>query len=35
MATLDDVALMAAELPEVTEGERHGRRPALARRFER
>ena len=43
MATLDDVARMAAELPEVTEGERHGNRtwcvggkaPALARRFER
>src|SRR5215469_147173 len=26
MATLDDVALMAAELPEVTEAERHGNR---------
>jgi hypothetical protein len=26
MATLDDVALMAAGLPEVTEGERHGNR---------
>jgi hypothetical protein len=26
MATLDDVARMAAELPEVTEGERHGNR---------
>src|SRR6516165_2374239 len=26
MATLDEVALMAAELPEVTEGERHGNR---------
>ena len=26
MATLDDVALIAAELPEVTEGERHGNR---------
>ena len=26
MATLDDVARMAAELPEVTEGERHGHR---------
>jgi hypothetical protein len=26
MATLDDVALMASELPEVTEGERHGNR---------
>lgn len=26
MATLDDVALIAAELPEVTEGERHGHR---------
>jgi len=26
MATLDDVGLMAAELPEVTEGERHGNR---------
>src|SRR5208282_685706 len=24
MATLDDVARLAAELPEVTEGERHG-----------
>ena len=46
MATLDDVARMAAELPEVTEGERYGNRtwllggkacapPALARRFER
>ena len=26
VATLDDVARMAAELPEVTEGERHGNR---------
>ncbi len=26
MATFDDVALMALELPEVTEGERHGNR---------
>jgi len=26
VATLDDVALMAADLPEVTEGERHGNR---------
>ena len=26
MATLDDVARMAAELPEVAEGERHGNR---------
>ena len=26
MATLDDVARMASELPEVTEGERHGHR---------
>src|SRR5262249_18265258 len=26
MATLDDVALMASELPEATEGERHGNR---------
>lgn len=26
MATFDDVALMARELPEVTEGERHGNR---------
>ena len=26
MATLDDVARMATELPEVTEGERHGNR---------
>ena len=26
MATLDDVARMTAELPEVTEGERHGHR---------
>jgi hypothetical protein len=26
VATFDDVALMAAELPEVTEGERHGNR---------
>ena len=26
MATIDDVALMASELPEVTEGERHGNR---------
>lgn len=26
MATFDDVALMAAELPEVTGGERHGNR---------
>src|SRR5256885_17031217 len=26
MATLDDVARMAAALPEVTEGERHGNR---------
>jgi hypothetical protein len=26
MATLDDVARMALELPEVTEGERHGNR---------
>jgi hypothetical protein len=26
VATLDDVALMASELPEVTEGERHGNR---------
>ena len=26
MRTLDDVARMAAELPEVTEGERHGNR---------
>jgi len=26
MATLDDAARMAAELPEVTEGERHGNR---------
>ena len=26
MASLDDVARMAAELPEVTEGERHGNR---------
>ena len=26
MATLDDVARMASELPEVTEGERHGNR---------
>ncbi len=26
MATLDDVARLAADLPEVTEGERHGNR---------
>ena len=26
MATIDDVALMASELPEVTEDERHGNR---------
>lgn len=26
MATFDDVVLMASELPEVTEGERHGNR---------
>src|SRR5215831_1333017 len=26
MATLDDVALVASELPEATEGERHGNR---------
>jgi hypothetical protein len=26
VATIDDVALMAMELPEVTEGERHGHR---------
>ncbi len=26
MATIDDVAQIAAELPEVTEGERHGNR---------
>jgi hypothetical protein len=26
VATIDDVALMAAELPEVTEAERHGNR---------
>lgn len=26
MATIDDAALMALELPEVTEGERHGNR---------
>ena len=26
MASIDDVALIAAELPEVTEGERHGNR---------
>jgi hypothetical protein len=26
MATLDDVAQLASELPEVTEGERHGNR---------
>ena len=26
MATIDDVARLAAELPEVTEGERHGNR---------
>ena len=26
MATLDDVARLAAELPQVTEGERHGNR---------
>ena len=26
MATIDDVALLALELPEVTEGERHGNR---------
>ncbi len=26
VATIDDVALMALELPEVTEGERHGNR---------
>jgi hypothetical protein len=26
MANIDDVALMAAELPEVSEGERHGSR---------
>lgn len=26
MVTFDDVALMAAKLPEVTEGERHGNR---------
>ncbi len=26
MATIDDVARMASELPEVTEGERHGNR---------
>jgi hypothetical protein len=26
MASIDDVALMAMELPEVTEGERHGNR---------
>ena len=26
MATIDDVALMASELPEVTEAERHGNR---------
>jgi hypothetical protein len=26
VATLDDVALIASELPEVTEGERHGNR---------
>ena len=29
MATLDDVARMASELPEVTEGERHGNRTWL------
>lgn len=29
MATLDDVARMAAELPEVTEGERYGNRTWL------
>ena len=29
MATLDDVARMAAELPAVTEGERHGNRTWL------
>jgi hypothetical protein len=29
MATLDDVAQMAAELPEVTEGERYGNRTWL------
>jgi hypothetical protein len=26
VATIDDVALMASQLPEVTEGERHGNR---------
>jgi hypothetical protein len=26
MATIDDVAVLASELPEVTEGERHGTR---------
>ena len=30
MATVDDVARMAMELPEVTEGERHGRRTWFA-----
>jgi len=29
MATMDDVARLALELPEVTEGERHGRRTWL------
>jgi len=31
MATLDDVARMASELPEVTEGERHGNRTWFVR----
>ena len=30
MATFDDVARMAAELPEVTDGERHGHRTWFA-----
>ena len=30
MATLDDVARLAADLPEVTEGERHGNRTWFA-----
>ena len=32
MATIDDVARMAAELPEVTEDERHGNRTWFVRR---
>ena len=31
MATLDDVARMASELPEATEGERHGNRTWFVR----